>query len=103
MRKYFLDIDKVQRYPITFVVKSNESARSVTNEIYRQAFKLYRVEKIVARYMSCIEAIINIPLLLEHFAEVVKAGRLAGVISEITAQSKVEFNYADPDDDEGPT
>lgn len=24
VRKYFLDIDKVQRYPITFVVKSNE-------------------------------------------------------------------------------
>ncbi|MCS1410631.1 MAG: hypothetical protein M2R45_03826 [Verrucomicrobia subdivision 3 bacterium] len=26
VKKYFLDIDKVQRYPITFVVKSSEPA-----------------------------------------------------------------------------
>lgn len=47
--------------------------------------------------MSCIEEVINIPILLQRFDEVVKAGHLGRVISEITVQSKVEFNY--PDDD----
>lgn len=98
VRKYFLDIDKIQRYPITFVVKSNESPENVAKEIQRQAFKLYRVEKIVQKYMACIEEIINIPILLKKFDEAVKAGRLGGVISEISIQSKVEFNY--PDEEE---
>jgi hypothetical protein len=30
--------------------------------------------------------------------EVVQAGRLAGVVSEISVQSKVEFNYADEEE-----
>ncbi|HZL37193.1 MAG TPA: hypothetical protein VFC78_17870 [Tepidisphaeraceae bacterium] len=100
VRKYFLDIDKIQRYPITFVVKSHAPPEDVATEIRRQAFKLYRVEKIVAKYMECIEEIINIPILLEKFQEVVTAGRLGDVISEITIQSKVEFNYPHADEDE---
>jgi hypothetical protein len=93
VRKYFLDIDKVQRFPIAFVVKSSESAEAVKQKIKQQAMKLYGVEMIVRRYMDCIEEIINIPVLLTRFAEVLQAGKLAGVISEITAQSRVEFNY----------
>ncbi len=100
VRKYFLDIDKIQRYPITFVVKSNEAAPAVAAAIRRQAFKLYRVEKIVEKYMGCIEEIINIPLLLEKLDVVVKAGRLGDVTSEITLQSKVEFNYTSGADEE---
>jgi hypothetical protein len=95
VKKYFLDIDKIQRYPITFVVKSNKSPEEVTKEIQRQALKLYRVRKIVERYINCIEEVINIPMLLKKFDEVIKAGRLTDVISEITIQSKVEFNYKD--------
>ncbi len=100
VRKYFLDIDKIQRYPITFVVKSSESPENVAKAIRQQAFRLYRVEKIVEKYMKCIEEIINIPMLLEKFDDAVRAGRLAGVISEISIQSKVEFNYPDVEDDE---
>ena len=31
--KYFLDIDKINKYPITFVVKTNKSAEEVTKEL----------------------------------------------------------------------
>ena len=93
VRKYFLDIDKVQRYPITFVIKSTFSAESLRMKIQEQSERVYPVQKIVARYMECIEEIINIPTLLERFQTVVKDGRMNAVIDEIVLQSKVEFNY----------
>ena len=93
VRKFFLDIDKVQRYPITFVIKSTASAESLRKKIQEQAERVYPVKKIVARYMECVEEIINIPTLLEQFQAVVKDDRLNAVIDEIVLQSKVEFNY----------
>lgn len=93
VRKYFLDIDKIQHYPITFVVKSNETPEAIAKVIQTQAFKLYPIEKVVERYMGCIEEIVNIPVLLKRFDEVVQNGGLKGIISEITVQSRVEFNY----------
>jgi hypothetical protein len=93
VRKYFLDIEKVQRFPITFVVKSSESDEAVRAKIKRQALNLYGVEKVVNRYMDCIEEIINIPTLLDRFKQVIKAGKMSGVISEITVHSRAEFNY----------
>lgn len=80
------------------MVKSNETPENVAKAIRPQAFKLYRVEKIVEKYMACIEEVINIPVLLQRFDAIVKARRLGEVISEITIQSKVEFNY--PHDEE---
>jgi hypothetical protein len=93
VKKYFLDIDKVQRFPITFVVKATESAENLRGNIAAQAKRSYAVTKIVERYMDCVEEIINIPILLERFEEVVAEGGLESVIKEIVLQSKVEFNY----------
>ena len=95
VRKYFLDIDKVQRYPITFVIKSDASAETLRTKIQEQAERVYPVKKIVARYMQCVEEIINIPMLMDRFQAVVKDGGLSAVIDEIVLQSKVEFNYED--------
>lgn len=95
VKKYFLDIDKVQRYPITFVVKSASSAADLRKSIEKQAGRVYPVRKIVERYMECVEEIINIPTLMEYFESVVNAGHLSEVINEIVLQSKVEFNHQD--------
>ncbi len=43
--------------------------------------------------MNCIEEIINIPLLSQHFKDVISQGQLDDVLNEIILQSKVEFNY----------
>ena len=91
-RKYFLDIDKVQRYPITFVVKSDESEEAIRAKIRDQAREKYQVKKIVERYMDAIEEIINIPRLIQIFEEVLKAGKGTQVLEEIVLQSRVEFN-----------
>jgi hypothetical protein len=93
VKKYFLDIDKIQRFPLTFVVKSADDVATIRARIEAQARRIYSVEKIVARYMDCIEEIINIPILLERFDEVRSRNALGPIIREIVLQSKVEFNY----------
>jgi len=90
--KYFLDIDKVQRYPMTFVVKTTESVKEVIKKIREQAKQKYTVEKIVDRYIDCIEEIINTPRLIEIFDAAVASGNIDNVINEIVLQSRVEFN-----------
>jgi hypothetical protein len=93
--KYFLDIDKVQCFPITFVVKSNESIEQIKATIYNQAIAKYRIEKVVDNYMTSIEEIINTQNLIEIFTEIVRSAKLQDVMDEIIKQSKVEFNYND--------
>lgn len=93
VKKYFLDIDKIERYPITFVIKSNDNPQNLRTSLYEGAKKLYTVKAIVDKYMSCIEEIINIPILKNRFDEAVDEGYLSGILEEIIKQSKVEFNY----------
>lgn len=95
VHKYFLDIDKVQRFPITFVVKSTETPEAIRAEILSQATAKYKIEAVVNTYMKAIEEIINIQALVAAFDAVVKSGQLLAVMTEIVTQSKVEFNYSD--------
>lgn len=92
-KKYFLDIDKIQKYPITFVIKSDEDVENLRKKIQENANKTYSVGAIVDKYMACIEEIINIPILNTRFKEAVEKGYLNLILNEIVLQSKVEFNY----------
>ena len=93
VKKYFLDIDKIQHFPLTFVIKSNESSETLRERIRKNAKRLYSINKIVSRYMDCIEEIINTDELLRRFEQVFEDGNLEAVIDEIVLQSKIEFNY----------
>ncbi len=95
VNKYFLDIDKIEKYPITFVVKSSDSVPALKSKIQKQAEKQYSIKAIVSRYMKCIEEIINIPILLDRFREATEQNHLDGIFIEIIKQSKVEFSYED--------
>jgi len=92
-KKYFLDIEKIERYPITFVVKSEDKTDSLRRQLYDGAIKTYCVSAIVKRYMECIEELINIPRLKEIFSAVKNRGDVSAVLDEIILQSKVEFNF----------
>jgi hypothetical protein len=94
-KKYFLDIDKLEKYPITFVVKSKESVENLTRKLRENAVKSYSIEAIVKKYLSCIEELINIPILVERFRKAIEQDYLNHILSEIIKQSKVEFNYED--------
>ena len=90
--KYFLDIDKVQRYPITFVVKTEQTAEEILTKVKEQATSRYNIKAIVKKYMASIEEVINIPELMNRFDAVLEQRKGAAVIEEIVLQSRVEFN-----------
>lgn len=92
--KYFLDIDKVINYPITFVIKTEQSASELSVAIRAKAEEIYPVKAIVDRYMAAVEELINIPRLVQILDELSAEGRIAEVIDEILLYSKVEFDYS---------
>ncbi len=96
-KKYFLDIEKIEKYPITFVIKSEETVEDLKRKLREDAVEKYVVESIIEKYMSCIEELINIPTLVSYFKEIQDKGLLGNILNEILLQSKVEFNY---DEDE---
>lgn len=98
-KKYFLDIDKIQKYPITFVIKSDESIEMLLKKIKDNAVKSYSIESIVNKYMACIEEIINTVILTKVFEKAIDNGYLKNILDEIVTQSKIEFNYDDNEDD----
>lgn len=98
VNKYFLDIDKIHRFPLTFVVKSTDADTDVRAQLRSEALRKYGVDAIVARYMEAVEEIINIPRLVAVFEELVEAGKLQDVMDEVILQSRVEF-HADEDDE----
>lgn len=91
--KYFLDIDKVQKFPITFVVKSRQTVNQIREEIQNKAVQKYKIERVVNSYMKSVEEIINVDNLVKAFNDMIKSGDLEKVMNEIIKQSKVEFNY----------
>jgi hypothetical protein len=95
--KYFLDIDKVQRFPITFVVKSEQSSDEIREAIRAQAKNKYLIDAVVQSYMKAVEEVINISDLLGALEDIFAVGQLIDVMEEIITQSKVEFNYQDTD------
>lgn len=98
-KKYFLDIEKIEKYPITFVIKATDSIDEIRKRIESDALKTYPVRAIVKKYLDCIEEIINIPTLKDYLQAIEKNGLLLQVLDEIILQSKVEFNYSEEDDD----
>jgi hypothetical protein len=100
VNKYFLDIDKVHRFPLTFVVKTTDADASVREQLRQEALRKYGVEAIVARYMEAVEEIINIPRLLSTFEQLVRGGKLGQIMDEIVLQSRIEFNVDEDEDEE---
>lgn len=95
VKKYFLDIDKLEHYPIRFVIKTTDSKQSIREKLANGAKQQYAIDKIVQKYMNAIEEIVNIPDLISFFKEAVSKGFLKNILDEILIQSKVEFNYED--------
>jgi len=96
--KYFLDIEKVLRYPITFVIKSEDSHDEILRHIKEEAIQKYKIQSIVDDYIKAIEDIITVKDLLSFLDYLIKQDCLDLIIENIVLQSKIEFNYDDVDD-----
>lgn len=95
--KYFLDIEKIERYPITFVIKSEESVTDILLKLKEEALESYVIHKVVEDYLKCIEEIVNIPILRDYLSELDDRNLISDVLEEIVIQTKLEFNYEDED------
>ena len=98
--KYFLDIDKVHRFPLTFVVKSVDPEAEIRKQLRQEAQHTYGVNAVVEKYMSAVEELINIPRLFDLLARLVKDNKVKQIMNEIVLQSRVEFNVAEDEEDE---
>ncbi len=95
VKKYFLDIDKLEHYPISFVIKTELTEKEIISLLKKNAEKLYSVKNVVDRYMASIEEVINLSKLNSIFESEFKKGCLNEILDEIVRQCKVEFNYDD--------
>jgi len=89
--KYFLDIDKTLKYPITFVVKFEDDVTILLQKIKKEAESKYSVQSVVDTYMGCIEEIINIPMLKIHFDTAIKNNFLSQILDEIKIYAALEL------------
>lgn len=94
-RKYFLDFEKVNRFPLSFVVKVSETAIDVRHRIQRDAERsgLYQPE-VVRGYMSLFEQIYTL-VDLEAIAASVEATAIDRIKSELLLQFKLEYGLLD--------
>jgi hypothetical protein len=90
-KKYFLDIDKILHFPITFVIKSEKTPNELSEIIIQKAKKSYDI-KTLKNYKSCIEEIISIPTLKEMIKQIIKNRKQTQVIDDLILYYKIEFN-----------
>lgn len=91
-KKYFLDIDKLIHYPITFVVKQDISPEEAMEKIYSDAAEKYN-KNVLSHYIDCFEEIITIPILVDFLRDNINNGFLEQMVDELIAQCKVEYNF----------
>ena len=91
-KKYFLDIDKVNKYPVSFVIKTTLNPDEVKNKIENAAKHLYKEEKVRNKYLSSFDEIITIPILEDYLINEVENNYSQCLVDEIILQCKVEFN-----------
>ena len=74
------------------MIKPENPISEIESQLRDQAQKSYGIVAVVNRYMESIEELINIPILMERFGEVVANGNLREVTDEIVTQARLEFN-----------
>jgi hypothetical protein len=92
LRKYFLDIDKIQRFPITFVVKTELDREEILQKIREHATRAFTASTVVNTYMNAVEEIITLNQLQEYLSEIWEGGIFPEVLSEMVIQARAEFN-----------
>lgn len=96
-KKYFLDIDKLNKFPITFVVKTALDVEEIMKLIKKGAKQQFDDKEVINKYLNSFEGIINIPKLHHYLEIVIREGNLNRLLEELIIQCKVEYNISDTD------
>ncbi len=91
-RKYFLDIDKINRYPITFVVKSIKTPDEIRKIVIENAKTKLKDKGVISKYDVAIQEIISIPILLERLEDVINHNKTKQLLEDLITYYKMEFN-----------
>ena len=97
----FLDVlggfcEKVNRFPITFIVKTDLSENQVKESLYKSAQNKWVKESLAQKYIDLIEEVINRPTLLAHAKIISKdIKKMELVIKEIILQFQLEYGLLD--------
>ncbi|WP_279142933.1 hypothetical protein [Photobacterium phosphoreum] len=94
-KKYFLDLDKMTRYPITFVIKTELSSNDVMNKIEKDAkasIDAYNVDT----YLSLFEEVITLKKLRSILEEISQSPEEISELKETVISSyKLEYGLLD--------
>lgn len=90
-KKYFLDIEKLNKFSITFVVKTEQKAKDVMNLIQAQAESMYEGE-ILERYLSCFEEIITLRKLRKYLNVIIEHELLDKFFMDLIKYCSIEYN-----------
>lgn len=93
--KYFLDIDKLNHYPITFVIKTQQDKDDLMANIKQDLISQFHDESIIKLYLDCFEEIITIPDLINCLNIVIDNNLIGDLLSELASQTQLEFNMID--------
>jgi hypothetical protein len=95
LKKYFLDIEKIKRFPISFVIKSSKDHNQLLNDISAEAKTMFSDTRVALEYLACVEEVISMPKLTQYFDTIINNGFHEELLAEIINQSKTEFHLGD--------
>lgn len=90
-KKYFLDIEKLNKFPITFVVKTEKKSKDVMMEIEKQAKSMYDGE-LLQRYLNCFEEIITLRKLRKYLDVIIDEELLDKFFIDLIKYCSIEYN-----------
>tara|TARA_B100000787_G_C16182453_1_gene292674 strand:- start:981 stop:2012 length:1032 start_codon:yes stop_codon:yes gene_type:complete len=93
-KKYFLDFDKLNKFPITFVVKHEDHPKNVFKIIQNNAQKILSKEK-CKKYLVLFEEIITSQTLREYFKNIIDEKKEEDLKNDLILNYKLEYGYFD--------
>lgn len=91
--KYFLDIEKVLHFPITFVIKTLKNKETIQDEFNSYIMKKSGgMKAIINRYEQAIEEIITINELKQWYNEL-NNSEIKNILNDIIQYYKIEMNF----------
>ncbi len=90
-KKYFLDIEKLNKFPITFVIKTEDKSKDVMNAIRTQAESMYTGETL-EKYLNCFEEIITLRKLRKYLNIIIEEGLLDKFFMDLIKYCSIEYN-----------
>lgn len=90
-KKYFLDIEKLNKFPITFVVKTEKKSKDVMMEIEKQAKSKYDGE-LLQKYLNCFEEIITLRKLRKYLDVIIDEKLLDKFFIDLIKYCSIEYN-----------